>query len=188
MDSQISHKIKHRTHPKDKFYTPIDLAKELIALVPLVENDLVLDPCLGRGAFYNNYPSFVEKKYCEIDLGIDFFQYNTKVDWCISNPPYSLLDRWFKKTCEISNKGFGYLIGLNNYTARRMELCNKYNFGLTKLHFFKIFKWFGMSCFVLFEKNKENIISYNRKVYREDKNIKKEQDKYKTLDDFLIQS
>lgn len=179
--SQISHGIKHRKNPKDKFYTPIALAIELIKLVPLTQNDIVLDPCLGKGAFYNNFPSYVEKKYCEIDLGIDFFTYNEKVDWCISNPPYSLIDKWFAKSCKICRKGFGYLIGLDNYTAKRMEDCNTSKFYLTKLHMFKVYKWFGMSCFVLFEKNKENIITYNRIVWRE--GIEKEN--YKTIDQFI---
>ena len=188
MKSKIAHKIKHRVNAKDKFYTPLDLAKELIEIFPFGEGDLVLDPCYGKGVFYENYPSYVRKEFCEIDLDIDFFKFNSKVDWCVSNPPYSLLDKWLKKTCEISNKGFGYLVGLHNITAKRMELCNKYGFGLTKLHLFKVYKWFGMSCFSIFEKDKDNIISYNRSVWREDKTIKIKQNdekNYRTIDSFL---
>lgn len=178
--SNISHKIKHRQKPKDKFYTPLKLAKELIALVPLEDGDVVLDPCMGKGAFYEQYPNFVKKDYCEIDLGIDFFKYEKRIDWIITNPPYSILDKWFEKTCQICKKGFGYLIGLDNYTAKRMELCNNYGFGLTKMHLFKVFKWFGMSCFVIFEKGGENIITYNRIVWREDKYLD-----HKKLDSFF---
>lgn len=175
MKSEISHKIKQREHPRDKFYTPLELAKECIALVPFEKSDLVLDPAMGKGAFYDNFPSWVEKDYCEMDLERDFFVYKKKVDWCVTNPPYSKLDKWFDKTCRLCRKGFGYIIGLNNYTVKRMELCNTYGFGLTKLHVFKVFGWYGMSCFVIFEKDKPNIITYNRTVWRnENKNATEE--------------
>jgi hypothetical protein len=184
MNIKTSHKIKYRLRKKDRFYTPRELAKELITLVPFKNDDFLFDPCLGKGAFFDNYPIENKKDFCEIDLDKDFFEFEGKVDWCISNPPYSLLDNWFKKTCEISRKGFAYLLGWNNLTAKRIEFCNKepFSFGLTTIHMFKVFEWYGMSCFVIFEKNKPNIISYNRKVWREDriKAIKE----FKTLENF----
>lgn len=167
MNSKISHDIKHREHPKDKFYTPPELAKYLINLVPLEKGDIVLDPCRGKGAFFNNFPSYVSKCWAEIDEGRDFFN-EEYCDWCITNPPYSMIDNWLKHSCEICEKGFAYLIGLDNYTARRMELCNSYGFGLSIMHIFKVFKWYGMSCFLVFQKGYNNIIGYNRKVWRED--------------------
>ena len=44
----------------------------------------------------------------------------------------------------------------------------KEGYGLTKMHYCKVFKWYGMSAIVQFEKNKEGIISYDRVVWRED--------------------
>ena len=72
----------------DKIYTPIETAKDIISKFNLFGT--VLDPFKGNGAFYDNLPETVEKDWCEIDLGRDFFDYNKKVDWIISNPPYSI--------------------------------------------------------------------------------------------------
>ena len=167
--NKISHDIKHRKHARDNFHTPVKLAEHLISLVPLKKKDIVLDPCRGRGAFYNNFPDYIYPAWAEINEGRDFFDLDDQYHWCISNPPYSKIDKWLNHSCEVSIKGFAYLIGVINLTARRIEMCNNYGFGLTKFHMFKVFKWYGMSCFVVFEKGKENVITYNRVVWREDK-------------------
>ncbi len=74
--------------PKDVVYTPDLVARQIINL--LNPSGKVLDPCKGKGAFYNNFPDHCERYWCEIDEGKDFFQWNEKVDWIIGNPPYSL--------------------------------------------------------------------------------------------------
>ena len=45
----------------------------------------------------------------------------------------------------------------------------------------KVWKWFGMSYIVVFEKNKESIMSYNRKVWREEKQPEKKKNKFKVI-------
>ena len=49
-----------------------DMAKYLLSLIQFEDNDIVLEPCKGDGAFYNNFPDNVERRYCEIDEDIDF--------------------------------------------------------------------------------------------------------------------
>jgi hypothetical protein len=192
--SSINHKIKHREKANDKFYTPLELAIELIKLVPLKKGDTVLDSAKGDGAFYDHFPSYVTKDYCEIDLGKDFFEYKKKVDWIITNPPFSKIDNWLDHTFRIAKKGFAFVFGLHNLTPRRIEKCNKRNFYITKLHCFKVFEWFGITCFFVCEKDKseENIITYNRKVWRlersitlEDEMKTKRRKHFKTMDSFL---
>lgn len=180
--SRIGHKVKHRSNPKDLFYTPVLLAIELIKLVPLFEGDFVLDPAYGNGAFYDNFPSYVKKDFCEIEKGRDFFEWDKKVDWLITNPPYSKLDLWITHSCTLARKGFAYLMGLNNLTAKRLEELSEKGFGLTKIHLFKVYKWWGMSSFFIWEKGKESIVSYNRTVWREDK--VKDEKKFKKIDSF----
>jgi hypothetical protein len=48
-----------------------------------------LDPCRGRGAFYDVMPD--QKDWCEIADGKDFMFYEVdqKVEWIITNPPWS---------------------------------------------------------------------------------------------------
>lgn len=63
---------------KDDIYffhqTPAQLTAKLITEVPLVEGDYVLEPFRGEGAFYNTFPNYVNKDWCEIEDGLIFYQ------------------------------------------------------------------------------------------------------------------
>lgn len=160
-----NHRIKYSKNSNDEFYTPIALAKKCIQFTPFCDGDSLFDSAYGKGVFYHNFPESNPKGY-----STDFFYEDTSWDWIITNPPYSILDDWFRQTIALSNKGFGLLLGWNNLTARRIKMCNDAGFGLSKILMFKVFKWFGMSCFVVFEKGKDNIIDIDRKVWREVEN------------------
>lgn len=69
----------------DLVYTHPDLAKKIINYFK--PTGKCLDPCKGKGAFYDNLPS--PKDWCEIQDGKDCLDYNETVDWIITNPPYS---------------------------------------------------------------------------------------------------
>ena len=58
------------------------------------------------------------------------------------------------------------LIGINNLTTRRIEWCENAGYGLTKMKMMKVYKWYGMSVIVVFEKNKQSIISFDRIVWK----------------------
>lgn len=62
----------------DKVLTPSDIANLIIKTFPI--QGKVLDAFKGTGVFYNLYPEDVEKDWCEIDEGRDFFEYTNKVD------------------------------------------------------------------------------------------------------------
>ena len=94
----------------DKVYTPLPIAKAIINTFGLYGK--VLDPFKGGGAFYNQYPDYVVKEWCEIDEGRDFFDYTEKVDWIISNPPYSILDEVLEHSFEIADNVV-YLVPLS---------------------------------------------------------------------------
>lgn len=173
MNSKTSHAIKNRENPNDVFYTPPELARYLTLRLMrnLSDANTFLDPCAGKNAFYDNFPQGSKKYRCEITDGIDFFDFNKTVDWCISNPPYSKLDTWLQHTCEITKRGFAYLIGLHNLTPKRIEMCNNLGFYIAYVEIMKVFKWYGMSAFVVFirvdsDPNIENVIEYNRKIWR----------------------
>ena len=94
----------------DKVMTPFDIAKELTNLLPINPTDACLDPFMGTGAFYNNLP--INKDWCEIDKGLDFFNYTKKVDWIVRNPPYSILDSVLDHSFTLANNVV-YLIPLS---------------------------------------------------------------------------
>lgn len=171
MKTEIGHKIKHREKPNDDFYTPVTLSKELVGLVPFEMQDTLLDNAFGKGAFFNQFPQ--ENKKEGYDKAVDFLQEKRKFDWLITNPPYSCLDNWLKKSCEVANKGFAYLLTIHNLTPKRIEACEKAGFFITKIHLCKVFAWYGISAFIVWERNKPSILSYDRVVWR-DKGVPKE--------------
>lgn len=113
----------------DKVYTPLPIAKRIIDLFPLYGK--VLDPFKGGGAFYNQYPDFVDKDWCEIDEGRDFFDYTEKVDWIISNPPYSIFDEVLKHSFEIA-ENIVYLVPLSKIFTSLKRIKGILDFGAIK--------------------------------------------------------
>ena len=110
----------------DKIYTPVETAKLIISKFDL--KGLVLDPFKGNGAFYDNYPANVKKDWCEVDLGRDFFDYNTPVDWIVSNPPYSIFKEVLKHSMELTDN-IVYLIPMNKLTSSFTRVKELAEFG-----------------------------------------------------------
>tara|TARA_R110000823_G_scaffold255260_1_gene377346 strand:- start:17 stop:520 length:504 start_codon:yes stop_codon:yes gene_type:complete len=165
MSSTISHRIKSRDDPKDVFITPTALAKQNIDMIPFQEDDLWLDPCKNNGNYYNQFPTD-NKDYCEILEDKDFLTYEGSPDIIIQNPPYSIMDKWIKKNIELNPRVISMLIGVGNLTARRLEWLYDAGYGLTKLKMLKVWKWYGMSYIVVFEKDKPTIMEIDRTVWR----------------------
>lgn len=113
----------------DKIFTPLNVAKQIIDLFDL--KGKVLDAFMGNGAFYNQYPDNVEKDWCEIDKGRDFFEYNDKVDWIITNPPYSIFDEVLKHSFEIADN-IVYLVPLSKVFSSMGRLRKILDFGNIK--------------------------------------------------------
>ena len=163
---QIS-KIKKRKESNDIFYTPLQLTLDCIKLNKFEEGDLVLDATAGKKVFYDNYPDFVKKDWCEITDNKDFFEYNKKVDWVYTNPPFSLLNKILDKCCKICNKGFGLIMTTTALTIPRINRMKQHHFYITEIMIFQVLEWFGFTlCFVIFEKNKKEIFKIEPKDYK----------------------
>lgn len=72
----------------DIVYTNPKMAIDLMNTIPFLDGEVVIDPCKGQGAFYDNLPQNVIKSYCEISEGIDYLKWNGEVDITLSNPPF----------------------------------------------------------------------------------------------------
>ena len=166
MASTASHHIKKRENPNDIFITPLELAKKAIDMIDINPNDIWYDPFKNSGSYYNQYPEGISKVWSEILEGKDFFEFYGKIDIICSNPPYSLMDKVIKKSIELKPRVINYLIGVGNLTARRIEMLENSGYGITKLHLCKVWKWYGMSYIVQFEKDENSIMSYDRIVWR----------------------
>lgn len=170
-NSKVSHKIKKRENPNDKFYTPLNLVKTHLELMkPFIKDgDVIYEPFYGTGNYYNSYKDYFPNntyEYSEIDMGLDFFDFNKKIDAIITNPPYSIIDKVLEKCVELNPHSISLLIGINNLTAKRIEYMNKHGYSLCLYHICKVFKWYGMSVIITFSKDKNQIISYDRVVYK----------------------
>ena len=173
MKSLTSDNIKKRDTPKDVFYTPQSLVNIHLDLVkPYIEDgNKILDPFFGQGIYYNNYHLFFTKNntfdYTEIALGKDFFEYTNQVDVIVSNPPYSMIDKVLEKSISLNPHTISYLIGYGNLTTKRIEYMNKHGYFLVQFHLTKVWKWYGMSCILIFSKTAiSNCISFDRIVHR----------------------
>jgi len=162
----IGVKIRQRSTKNDVIHTPLSVAKKLIDMCELKDGDMVLDPCCGMNrVFIDNFPSNVNKDWCEIEKEQDFFNYDKQVDCIIGNPPYSMWDKWLEHTMKLTNK-FGYVFGVWNFTSARLMRLNDAGFKIVKLHMVDIEWWFGNTFLVVFEKTtKEPIMEISPRVY-----------------------
>lgn len=154
--NKICNKIKHRKNANDVIYTPLPVAKIMIDMCDIKENETVLDPSKGGGVFYDNLPK-CKKEYCEITENKDFFKWNKKVDLIIGNPPYSLWSSWIEHTLTLTDK-FCYIFGLLNFTPQRLQDILDAGFKIKKFVLLKVDWWFGASFCILFDKNEKNDI------------------------------
>ena len=166
MSSNISHNIKKRDNPNDVFITPLELAKKHISFITPREGEIWYDPFKNDGSYYNQFPS-ENKKWSEILEGKDFFTFDEHVDILCSNPPYSCIDKVIEKSISLQPRVIGLLLGIGNLTARRMEMLENAGYNMTKLHLCKVYKWYGMSACIVWEKSETpSIISYDRVVWK----------------------
>ena len=94
----IEGKYAH-VNPNDVVFTPDWLAKQICEMFPI--NGDVLEPCKGEGVFLNYLPPNTE--WCEITEGRNFYDYNKKVDWIVTNPPYSDFNRFLEHSFELAD-------------------------------------------------------------------------------------
>ncbi|KKM03281.1 hypothetical protein LCGC14_1775940 [marine sediment metagenome] len=82
----------------DIVFTPKIVAEFIIELYK--PEGKCLDPCMGEGGFFNLLP--IGSDWCEITKGRDFFDYQEKVDWIFTNPPYSNFNMFMEHSFELA--------------------------------------------------------------------------------------
>ena len=83
----------------DAVQTPEVIAKMIVSAFS--PTGLILEPCKGQGNIYKELPE--PKEWCEIAQGRDFFDYHSKVDWIITNPPFSIYDRFLAHCFDVAD-------------------------------------------------------------------------------------
>ena len=147
------------------------MAKYLLDRIDFKDEDVVLEPCLGDGAFYNNFPENTINKWCEINEGIDFLESTEAVDYTISNPPFiprKLFWKFHEKAMEITRKEIYWLINLssmNVFTPKRLDEMTEKGWFIQDLHIVADKRWFGRYCFIKISKTPSTFITSHRKTF-----------------------
>ena len=152
----------------DKYYfhqTPTELCKKLIDLTPLEQGDRVIEPFRGEGAFYNHFPEFVEKYWCELEDGVDYKDFIGEYDWVISNPPFKLIESngkeknaFFQLLLYFTSKAkkgiafFGNDSCLSSLTPNRIRELNESGWFVHNIICTAIKKWRGRYYYIILKK------------------------------------
>lgn len=156
---------------KDIVMTQPSMAKHLINQIKFKEGDIVMEPCKGKGAFYDNLPDNVEKIYCEINEDKDYLEFNGKVDITLSNPPFvprKLFWSFMEKAMETTNREIYWLINLislNVFTPRRLDEMKEKNWFIQSFHIVSDKRWFGRYAFIKIGRENPNVFTWNGKSF-----------------------
>ncbi len=159
---------------KELMFTPQDTVIKIMdwVLPQVMIDDVLFDGFKGEGSFLYQFPDNMVSDYCEIDEGLDFFKYNKKVDWAISNPPFRVLENGepinafipiINHTMQICNKGFFYLINhklWSSLTVKRLKEWKEKGWVISAIMVLEIKKWYGRYYVVKFEKNGKSIMVF----------------------------
>jgi len=116
---------------QDVVYTPKFLAKQIIDHYN--PSGIILEPCKGDGAFYDFLPE--GSPWCEISLGKDFYEYTDKVDWIITNPPWSILRPFLGHAMKIQADNIVFLFNFNALmTKARLRDIISNGYGIAEIY------------------------------------------------------
>src|ERR1019366_6778180 len=84
----------------DDIQTPPALARRLVR--HFRPRGRILEPCKGDGNFLKSFPK--SAAWCEIKEGRDFFAWTQKVDWIITNPPWSQMRHFLQQAMMVADQ------------------------------------------------------------------------------------
>ena len=154
--------------PKDItfHYTNEQMVKDLIKLIPFKKDDVALDAGSGKNKVWQkNCP--VKCLECELEDGVDFLEWDKKVDWVIGNPPFDIGWKFTEKATNLAISGIAFLGSIkffNQFTSKRLEFMKENGFELQHIKVVADKRWFGRYYFLIFEK-KKGFVSWKRKTY-----------------------
>ena len=116
----------------DEIMTPEYLAEALVN--HFKPSGKILEPCKGTGNFLKFLPK--DTLWCEISEGKNFFDFNDKVNWIITNPPWSQIRKFLQHSMKIS-KNVCFLFTINHlWTKARIRDIKEAGFGIKEIVIF----------------------------------------------------
>ncbi len=123
----------------DVVQTPVALARRLAA--HFRPHGRVLEPCCGDGHFLAALRAQVRASgtatapvaWCEIARGRDFFAWDRRVDWVVTNPPWSQFRAFLQHAMTVSDHVV-FLVTVNHlWTRARVRDLKAAGFGLREI-------------------------------------------------------
>jgi hypothetical protein len=113
----------------DDIETPEELAREIVE--HFKPSGRILEPCCGNGVFLRYLPS--DTDWCEIKRGRDFFKWTERVDWIITNPPWSQIRRFLQHSMEMADHVV-FLMTINHlWTRARLRDIHQAGFSIREI-------------------------------------------------------
>lgn len=113
----------------DVVFTPPELAEAFVR--HFKPKGFGLDPAMGTGAFFN--AMLGKKDWCEIDRGRDFFDYKRRVDYIMTNPPWSKMRDFLNHSYEIADDVYFLATIGNCFTRARLDDMQRAGFAMVEL-------------------------------------------------------
>ncbi len=128
----------------DDIQTPLNLAGRIVRYFQPAGR--VLEPCAGDGNFLAHLPG---ADWCELKKGRDFLMYEGRIDWIITNPPWSQIRPFLTKAFQ-SADNVVFLMTINHaWTKARLRIAKENQFGLKTIVLTETPKSFPQSGFQL---------------------------------------
>jgi len=129
----------------DEVMTPENIAKMIVN--HFKPEGKILEPCKGTGNFLKFLPK--NALWCEIKEGKDFFDFNEKVDWIITNPPWSKIFDFLNHSLDLADN-IVFLLTINHlWTKKRLRTILEKGFGIKEIFIFNVPKELNSSGFVV---------------------------------------
>ena len=103
----------------DVVMTPRPLARKIVE--HFSPSGSILEPCKGDGAFTDALMGYGGVFSCEITEGLDFFDFDSRVDWIVTNPPWSKFRQFLIHSMSLADD-IVFLVTINHFfTKARMR-------------------------------------------------------------------
>jgi hypothetical protein len=128
----------------DVVQTPLEMAGRLVR--HFKPSGRILEPCCGEGHFLQFLPG---ADWCELKEGRDFMEWEQRVDWIITNPPWSKIRPFLQKSMTWSNNVV-FLLTINHlWTKARLRDIKDAGFGIKEICLLEMPETFPQSGFQL---------------------------------------
>ena len=136
--------LKQGSHRNDVVMTPKSLAKMIVE--HFNPTGKILEPCKGEG---NSLEYLPYAEWCEISEGKDFFNFSDKMDWIITNPPWSIFRPFLIHSLTVADNVV-FLIPIVHYFGKaRLREIKKAGYGFKEMIFIDTPKSFPQMGFQL---------------------------------------